>query len=315
MQKVWMFYEVEDNASGGKVSDRQMVNSSVQFFCKDAREKFLEPKSVDLFLIHPPFLSMINESYGGDQDIQLHKITDKEEFRTSMITVLKNMDQALADDGSILFILPNFYRPIETIADIIKYTDLTIYNILLWDFDKNKIATNRYYTNLILHIRKNTKFEYPGEKLDKLFIEQDWATCDNAFPVEIADILIKSFSKEGDTVADIFGGTGTTILSALKNNRKAIYSDASDVQLDIAKKRVSDIIVESEPTIQKEIVMTKEEAVKIMLESINADNLALGLQSGLNEADLKTQIEQSQQSLGFMMSNIYDKLKDSAVIV
>lgn len=60
--------------------------------------------------------------------------------------------------------------------------------------------------------------------------------------------------------------------------------------------------------------MTKEEAVTIMLNSINADNLALGLQAGLNEADLKTQIEQSQQSLNFMMSNIYDKLKESGAI-
>lgn len=286
----------------------------VEFYCKDARQKFLEPKSVDLFLIHPPFLSMINESYGGDQNIQLHKIKDKEEFRTSMITVLKNMEKALSDDGSILFILPNFYKAIETISDIVKYTELTVYNILLWDFEKNKIETNRYYTNLILHITKNTKFEYPGQKLNSLFIDQAWATCDNAFPIEIADILIKSFSKEGDTVADIFGGTGTTILSALKNNRKAIYSDASEVQLEIAKKKVSDIIKVSETTIQKETAMTKEEAVSIMLESINADNLALGLQSGLNEADLKTQIEQSQQSLGFMMSNIYDKLKEAGAV-
>ena len=51
-----------------------------------------------------------------------------------------------------------------------------------------------------------------------------------------------------------------------------------------------------------------------MLESINADNLQMGIQAGLNEDDLKKQIEQSQHSLNFMMSNIYDKLKDSGVI-
>ena len=60
--------------------------------------------------------------------------------------------------------------------------------------------------------------------------------------------------------------------------------------------------------------MTKEQAVTIMLESINADNLALGLQAGLEEQALKTQIEQSQQSLGFMMGNIYDKLKEGGAI-
>jgi hypothetical protein len=60
--------------------------------------------------------------------------------------------------------------------------------------------------------------------------------------------------------------------------------------------------------------MTKEEAVSIMLESINSDNLTLGLQAGLNEADLKAQIDQSQQSLAFMLGNVYDKLKDSGAI-
>jgi hypothetical protein len=60
--------------------------------------------------------------------------------------------------------------------------------------------------------------------------------------------------------------------------------------------------------------MTKEEAVSIMLDSINSDNLALGIQAGLKEEDLKLQIEQSQQSLNFMMANIYDKLKDGGVI-
>ena len=60
--------------------------------------------------------------------------------------------------------------------------------------------------------------------------------------------------------------------------------------------------------------MTKEEAVKIMLDSINEDNLALGLQAGLREEDIKMQIEVSQPSLGFMMSNIYDKLKLNGVV-
>ena len=60
--------------------------------------------------------------------------------------------------------------------------------------------------------------------------------------------------------------------------------------------------------------MTREEVVAMMLESINSDNLALGMQAGLDEEDLKAQIEQSRMSLEFMMSNIYDKLKDSGII-
>jgi hypothetical protein len=60
--------------------------------------------------------------------------------------------------------------------------------------------------------------------------------------------------------------------------------------------------------------MTKEEALNIMLESINADNLALGLQAGMKEDELKANIDQSQPSLVFMMGNIYDKLQAGGVI-
>jgi hypothetical protein len=60
--------------------------------------------------------------------------------------------------------------------------------------------------------------------------------------------------------------------------------------------------------------MTKEQVLDIMMESINADNKAMGVQAGLSEAELNTQIAQSQPSLSFMMSNIYDKLKESGAI-
>jgi len=283
---------------------------SVKFYCEDARKEFLEPNSVDLFLIHPPFWSMINESYGGDQEIQLHKIKNKEEFRTSMITILKNMDQALTDDGNILFILPNFYRQIETISDIIKYTDLTIYNILLWDFEKNKVQTNRYYTNLILHIRKNTNFDYPGKKLDRFFIEEPWATCDNAFPIGLSDMLIKSFSKEGDTVADIFGGTGTTIISALNNNRKAIYNDSSSEQFELAKMRVNDILKETE----KDVPMNEQETITFMVETINETNRLLCEQAGMDKAQIDQQIEQSKASMTLIVSGLYAKMKEANLL-
>ena len=60
--------------------------------------------------------------------------------------------------------------------------------------------------------------------------------------------------------------------------------------------------------------MTKEEAVALMLESINADNREMGKQAGISDADMETQIQASQPSLGFMMSNIYDKLQAGGVI-
>ena len=60
--------------------------------------------------------------------------------------------------------------------------------------------------------------------------------------------------------------------------------------------------------------MTKEETVSLMLQSINADNFLICTRSGLSEEDATKQIEASQPSLSFMMSNIYDKLKIGGVL-
>ncbi len=298
----------------------------VEFYCKDARDVFLSPKSVDLFIAHPPYFAMMDdERYGGDQSIQIHRIKDQEEFSNATIKYVSNMADALKDDGNILLIVPNFYYGIIAIADVLKGTNLIIDKILVWNFGKLESYGNMQpMFNLILQIRKNKNSKYEIKGLDSLVIDQEWVLSDvpkyqhlgfmgDAFPMEIADILIKAFSEEGDTVADLFAGTGTTVLSALKNNRKAIYNDASIDQMNLAKKRVYDTIDHNVDN-EKENEMSKDEAVKIMLESINADNLALGLQSGLSEKDMKIQIEASQPGLAFMMSNMYDKLKDAGVV-
>ena len=322
---MWLLYETKNNSSGGKVSDRQMVNDSVEFFNKDARDVFLEPSSVDLFLIHPPYFKMPEKvQYGGDQNLQIHKLTE-EEFSRSMIAYLNNMSDALKDDGNILLIIPNSHDGILGIGDIIKNTNLSIEKILFWHFGKIEQSDKyNYMSNLILQIRKNKENKDEIKGLDILIIDQEWVLSDvlkyqnmglvgDAFPTEIADIFINAFSKEGDVVADIFGGTGTTAISALKNNRKAIYNDVSIDQFNLAKKRVYDTIRYNTDN-ERQDNMTKEDALTIMLESINSDNFALGIQAGLSEEDMKTQIAQSQQSLNFMMSNIYDKLKDAGAI-
>ena len=321
---MWLFYEVEDNASGGKVSDRQMVNDSVQFFNKDARDVFLSPESVDLFLVHPPYFGD-DEGYGTNKEIQVHLTKDQEEFSKSTIKYINNMAYALKDEGTILLIVPNFYYGIIAIADVLKGTNLFIDKILVWNLVKTiGPIQEQPMLNFILQIRKNKDYKYKIKGLESLIINQEWVLSDvlkyqnmgfvnDAFPIEIADILIKAFSEEGDTVADIFGGTGTTAISSLKNNRKAIYNDASTEQFNLAKKRVYDTIGYNTDN-ERQDNMTKEDALTIMLESINSDNYSLGIQAGISEEDMKTQIAQSQQSLNFMMSNIYDKLKDAGAI-
>jgi len=61
--------------------------------------------------------------------------------------------------------------------------------------------------------------------------------------------------------------------------------------------------------------MNKEDALTIMMNSINADNREFCIKSGMSEAEADKNIEQSQMSLGLMMSNIYDKMVENGIIV
>lgn len=60
--------------------------------------------------------------------------------------------------------------------------------------------------------------------------------------------------------------------------------------------------------------MTKDDAIKIMLDSINEDNKELCLASGMSEEEANKNIEQSQMSLGLIINNMYDKLVDAKII-
>ena len=52
----------------------------------------------------------------------------------------------------------------------------------------------------------------------------------------------------------------------------------------------------------------------MMLESINSDNREICARAGMDSAQTEAQIEQSQQALAFMLSNVYDKLKSANIL-
>jgi modification methylase len=59
------------------------------------------------------------------------------------------------------------------------------------------------------------------------------------FPEELPSRLIQLYSFETDVVLDPFMGSGTTALSALKNNRFYIGYDNNDQYIELAEKRIN----------------------------------------------------------------------------
>ncbi len=60
--------------------------------------------------------------------------------------------------------------------------------------------------------------------------------------------------------------------------------------------------------------MTKDEALELMLKSINDDNRELCINGGMSVEDTEAQIAQSQPSLGLILGNMYDRMKDAGLL-
>jgi len=61
--------------------------------------------------------------------------------------------------------------------------------------------------------------------------------------------------------------------------------------------------------------MNKDEVVDMMVKSFNDDNYKMAEAAGMLEGDIKENLENSQPSITFMLSNIYDLLVSKNIIV
>ena len=81
-----------------------------------------------------------------------------------------------------------------------------------------------YPTNII---------EYANPRKNKLHPTQK--------PVYVIEVLIKNYTKEGDTILDFTCGSGTTLIAAKKLNRKCYGIELDEKYCEIAKNRLVEL--------------------------------------------------------------------------
>ncbi|MFX1504004.1 MAG: DNA-methyltransferase [Promethearchaeota archaeon] len=58
------------------------------------------------------------------------------------------------------------------------------------------------------------------------------------FPLELCERLIKIFTKKEDIILDPFFGSGSTLIAAKKNERKAIGFEINEEYIELFKNRI-----------------------------------------------------------------------------
>lgn len=119
-----------------------------------------------------------------------------------------------------------------------------------WDPDKKKCIGNAWYIPYT-----------PVSKLAKEAKEKELGTRETGrgnhpatFPEKLPEMCIKfSGIEEGSVVYDPFAGTGTTLVSAVKQGMTAYGTDIDDSYLDFAKLRLESLFEEDEPKLPPEL--------------------------------------------------------------
>lgn len=214
----------------------------------DAVEKLLESQKADLLFTDPPY----GVSYEGGHNkkkrqgiiadtLQGEDLTDLfYESLSTAITWLK--------DGAALYVWYASGKSIETFASLAKLP-LKLRTVIQWYKVKSGLGAfmSQYIPNcepcMYLH-KEGCSPSWYGPSNEKTVWELKKESKNNYHPtqkpVELPERAIANSSKSGDTVLDLFGGSGSTLIACEKINRNARIMELDPKYCDVIVKRWED---------------------------------------------------------------------------
>jgi DNA modification methylase len=214
----------------------------------DAVEKLLESQKADLLFTDPPY----GVSYEGGHNkkkrqgiiadtLQGEDLTDLfYESLSTAITWLK--------DGAALYVWYASGKSIETFASLAKLP-LKLRAVIQWYKVKSGLGAfmSQYIPNcepcMYLH-KDGCSPSWYGPSNEKTVWELKKESKNDYHPtqkpVELPERAIANSSKSGDTVLDLFGGSGSTLIACEKINRNARIMELDPKYCDVIVKRWED---------------------------------------------------------------------------
>jgi hypothetical protein len=252
----------------------------------------------------------------------MQNTADREAFVDSMIESIKHMELALKPTGSIVIGLPtdqNLYKIIEKIN---TETNLIYGPAFFWDYSKSFFVkeVSGVESNIFLNLHKgqqqtNTDYKidsytlvHPWEVSEELLSKSNIAFVYGSAPDIVFERIIQRYSKPGDTVADLFGGTGLVLKIAKSLDREIVYNDISEQQLKLAK-----LLIDNEGE-ENPMDLKRSEVIDLMTKSIHDMNIRLLQQNNTPHQQIESYVKDSTPELNGVNGMLFDLLVKHGVI-
>ncbi len=215
---------------------RLMVGDST---LKDDVDKLCEDRSVDLVLTDPPY----NVDYEGQDGmkIQNDKQSD-EDFYNFLLLAFKNMFEHTKPGGVIYC----FHADTEGLnfRNAFKNAGFKLAECLIWV--KNSLVLGRQdyqwrHEPCLYGWKEGAGHYFVDDRTQDTILEYDKPRNNNLHPtqknIELVSKLILNSSRKDETILDLFGGSGTTLIAAEQLGRKTLMMELDEKYADVIVKR------------------------------------------------------------------------------
>ncbi len=219
--------------------------------------QLLDDKSIDLVVMDPPYLLNLQKT---------KNTTSINNYANELLDLKDGFDLKILD-----LLIPKMkkinmyiYCSKRQIKQLLEYfmNKGCNYELLTWHKQNPSPLTNNNYlpdTEYIVFAREKgvklygnyyTKRKYYISGVNQ--VDKKKYKHPTIKPLAFIENHIINSSKEGDLVLDCYCGSGTTLVGALKNNRKYIGFEINKEYYEIAKKRIEDTKAEMEGVVEED---------------------------------------------------------------
>jgi site-specific DNA-methyltransferase (adenine-specific) len=245
-----------------KLGNHRLMCGESQFI--DSIQKLMDGDLASLYMTDPPY----NVNYNGKTEDALKIENDNlsdDDFKQFLTDCFVAADTALKT-GSVFYI---FHADSESwnFRNSVKEAGWKVRQCLIWKKNSLVLGRQDYQWNhepCLYGWKEGSGHLWTNDRSQTTVLEFDKPTRNNLHPtmkpVDLIEYLIKNSSNPGDLIFDGFGGSGTTLMAAEKNHRKAYLMEMSEKYCDVIIERWQDFT--GEKAVHSESGKTYDEMAK-----------------------------------------------------
>lgn len=247
-------FSLEDSAKKAKKTNVKLGDiykiGNHRLMCGDATKmedvkKLMDGQIADMVFTDPPF------NVGLEYQEYKDKKTDKE-YLEFCRTFMKNLHDIMMKNASIYLMIADKYtvRVGVIFEEIFRFAQ-----ILFWVKDNPTLGNSDYqynYEAILYGWRKGGKHRFYGGAVEPAanFVKRDRGEDKVEHPaqrpVDLVTTYIKNSSQRNEIVVDLFGGSGTTMVSAGSCNRNCYMMELDPVYVQVIIDRMKKVGINAE---------------------------------------------------------------------